>query len=248
MIEGAFDPTTNEITNTRITQEQAVSEDRSVRHEAGVSIHDAPVISGETLFNYAGSGGQGAARIAQMHQQFEDRGHEEILKDVFASSGASFLSRIAGIEKSTTETGSTDMRGELYGDASIGTPAPAGWFGLSVRGGARASAGSTDTDQTSRAESVSDYNVKIRNAFDETLGRGEGDRLDRAADFADRLQEMRINAEDLGQAVAEKASDPDGFFGALPDLANRTTRDGEPQTIDDKLEQWSEKPPNFGGR
>ena len=249
VIEAAFDPMTNKITNTRVFKEQAGVEDTSLRFSDGVSMHSAPVMDGETLFNLAHSGQQGAAQIARMYEQFDARGQEQILEDVFAQNGAAFLSRIAGVGKSVTETGATDVRGEAFGELSGGTPAPLKLAGISARAGIRGAVGTSDSSQVSRSDSVSDYNVQIRNAFDETLGQENGLAIDRASAFANRLTEMHDQAEALGATIAGKAEDPDGFFGTAADaFGGGKQSDAGGRTADEMIENWRTDPPNFGGR
>ncbi len=212
------------INNVDVASIDRTTMDASSSFRGGESVHDAPSISGDTLFNYAmNDGKRGVARFAAMADNAERQGRLDNFEDIVAREGSHYLAGIAGFNMSTTESASADARVDASAGISARTPGLNLGF-ASIRGEARAgvSGGYSDSRGSSRNESVDGYNVAIHDAFDRTIGNQSlGDMTTRTEAFYGELRGLQQSAIDRSEGVPNKAEDPDGVFGELGDKFGR---------------------------
>jgi hypothetical protein len=216
------------INNVDVASIDRTTTDSSSSFRGGESVHDAPMISGDTLFNYAmNDGRRGVAAFAAMATNAERQGRLDNFEDIVAREGSHYLAGIAGFNMSRSESASADAR--VDASAGISTRTPGLNLGFaSIRGEARAgvSGGVSDSRASSRNESVDGYNVAIHDAFDRTIGNASlGDMTTRTEAFYSELRGLQQSAIDRSEGVPKKAEDPDGVFGELGDKFSANGRE-----------------------
>lgn len=209
------------IQNIDISSIDRASRDETLSMRAGETLRDAPMIDGDSLFNFAlNDGNRGVAAFANMASRAEANGQIDNFEDIVAREGANYLGGISGLDMSMSESGSGDARIAGYGDVSVGSPGVGkALFGFSGRAGARVEGGTTDSWQTSRTESINGYNADIHTAFDDTIRNDQlGDMHSRSEAFFGELRTLQAEALSQNETVAEKAHEPDGILGAAADV------------------------------
>lgn len=225
----------------RIQNVEASSVDRATRDystsiRGGESLHDAPMISGDTLFNYAlNDGKRGAATFARMASNAEEGGRLDNFEDIVAREGANYLAGISGLNMSHTESGGADARIEGFARGSVSGGMNVGVAKVKGEVGTGVSAGSTDSNMTSRSESVSGYNAEIHDAFDRTIRNDAlGDMTSKSEAFFGELRTIQADAMSRNTDVADRGSDPDGFLGDRADMLGLKMRNENTDSMSDE--------------
>ncbi len=227
-----LNPTDMSIMNQHYVGQTSASIDETTAYAGGYNVQSAPRVSGDSLFNMAFGDSRGVPQFDDMIERAESNGSIELVRDSVSMAAAHHLSGISGNELSTTETGSVSGNVSAYGDASIGTPGPAKFLGLSARAGVRGSADSVDAREARNTESLNGNFNAVQEAFDRTIGNNELGAVETRRDaFFGELRDLDLAAHGRQAHVLDKAEDPDGILGRVGDAFQ--SKDGKENPDDD---------------
>ncbi|MEM6415493.1 MAG: conjugal transfer protein TraG N-terminal domain-containing protein [Pseudomonadota bacterium] len=205
-----------------VQSQDSTTRDESLSIRGGTSIHDTPQVNGDTLFNMAFGGTRARNQFTDMAEEAQENGTTDVFRNHVSMAAASYLSGLSGDEMSITESGSFSASSAVYGDASVGTPKPLAFMGVSARGGLRGSLDSTDGSDMRRVSSFNGNLRETQQLFDETITNDSlGVMTDRVDAYFDGLRRLDGQVHDRQDHVHQKANEPDAAIGSIADTFSR---------------------------